>query len=109
MSQGKVISLGGLPIRNLTLDIPTISKFCLSVGMARAMAQTSNLEWQRTELSGLLKLLYMAMPWKEPPGNAVFTVAERDKLYELARDMRPTGRLKRSNGSPRIPNAGSNT
>jgi hypothetical protein len=85
MSQLKVISVGGLPIRNLTLDIPTISKFCLSVGMARAMAQTSNLEWQRTELSGLLKLLYMAMPWKEPPGNAVFTVPERDKLYELAR------------------------
>jgi hypothetical protein len=84
MSQGKVISLGGLPIRNLTLDIPTISNFCFSVGMARAMAQTSDLEWQRTKLNGLLKLLYMAMPWKEPPGNAVYTIAERDKLYELA-------------------------
>ena len=84
MSQGKVISLGGLPIRNLTLDIATISNFCFSVGMARAMAQTSDLEWQRTKLSGLLKLLYMAMPWKEPPGNAVYTIAERAKLYELA-------------------------
>jgi hypothetical protein len=85
MSQGKVISVGGLPIRNLTLDIATISDFFLSVGVARAMAETSDLEWQRTKLNGLLKLLYMAMPWKEPPGNAVYTVAERAKLFELAR------------------------
>ncbi|MCS7315983.1 MAG: hypothetical protein RMI94_12920 [Bryobacterales bacterium] len=68
-----------------------MANFLLSVGLARAMAQESSLEWQPTQVPWIIKALYFIrtkMP-KEcaEPGAAVFDIAPTPKLYELAGDF----------------------
>jgi len=84
MKKLPLISKGGLPFKNVTLNVPRLATSTYSAGLAWAMAQTSEIEWKTVPLPGLLKALYWLMWWKEPPGGVVFDVAPAPKLHELA-------------------------
>lgn len=77
------------PFRFASVDMRSIHKFLLSVGFARAMAETSTVEWQPTELPRLLQAIYKAysvLPDWEAPGTAIFDIAPGEKLRQMAGD-----------------------
>ncbi len=83
------IHVNGNPVRAAAVDMRAVGNFLLSVGFARAMAETSNVEWRPTELPKLLQALYKVytlLPNWEAPGTAIFDIAPRDKLYQMAGD-----------------------
>jgi hypothetical protein len=64
------------------IDIRHIARFCYSVALARGLAHYTELRWVEYRESGVLNLIYTAMPWKGRPGYV-----EVDTNVVAAREM----------------------
>lgn len=58
-------------------DLPAISRFFRSVALSVAIQQTTQMEWVTYRDSKVLNAVYTVLFWKEPPGTAEVTMANR--------------------------------
>lgn len=71
-----------LRIPTAVMDLPSTLNFLASCALTRALAESVKIEWKSYDGSTFLNTVYALMPWKEKPGYAEFSMANRKQVQD---------------------------
>lgn len=74
------------PVPAIAYDLPTVSRFFLSVATAMATQQLTQAEWVAYKDSSVLNAVYAVLTWKTPPGNVEIR-QPKEKIEKLTSEL----------------------